>query len=84
MITCSQARRNDDVVLFDRVLVSVFSGETVVKDAGETETVPSEDGAAELVRASSPVPTVPPSRFCAKDCKLLKKWTQRYVDVTPR
>lgn len=56
----------------------------MVKDAGETETVPSEDGAAELVRASSPVPTVPPSRFCAKDCKLLKKWTQRYVDVTPR
>lgn len=74
MITCSQARRNDDVVFFDRVLMTVLSGETVVKVAGETETVPSEDCAADLVRASSPVPTVPPSRFCAKDCELLKKW----------
>lgn len=58
--------------------MSVFSGETVMKDVGETETVPSEDGAAELVRASSPVPAVPPSRFCAKDCKLLKKWTLKW------
>lgn len=57
VVTLSQARRNDKVILTDSLLLPVFSGETEEEVGSEVERTAPEDAITEPVNPNPPVPT---------------------------